>query len=188
MKHRIFIAINLSEKAKSEVLDAQERMKKFELPVKWVLPENIHVTLAFLGYLEDEQLEEVKKAVEEATLGISSFRLSTENLDFFPNIKQTRVVVVHLKGNTVMFKINKNLRESLKKLPYIQLEERAFKPHLSLGRVKKEGWERKSGAPAKLKEIKVCANWEVKSVDVMESKLRPEEARYRIIKSCELRG
>lgn len=188
MKHRIFIAINLSEKAKSEVLDAQGRMKKFELPVKWVSPENIHVTLAFLGYLEDEQLEEVKKAVEEATLGISSFRLSTGVLDFFPNIKRARVVVVHLKGDTVVFKMNKNLREGLAKFPYIRLEERAFKPHLTLGRVKKEGWGRKSGALEKLKDIKICANWEVKSIDIMESKLTPEGAKYKIVKSCELKG
>ena len=187
MKHRIFIAINLSKKAKSEVLEAQERMKKLDLPIKWVTPENIHVTLTFLGYLEDEQLEEIKKIVEEATQEISSFRLSTGNLDFFPNVKRARVVVVHLKGDTIVFKVNKNLRESLGKLSYIQLEKRAFKPHLTLGRIKKEGWGRKSGALEKLKEIKIHANWKVESVEIMESKLTPKGAEYSIVKSYPLK-
>ena len=187
MKHRIFIAINLSEKAKTEVLNVQERMKKLELPVRWITREALHITLAFLGYLEDEQLEEVKKVVEEATKVISPFRLSTGELDFFPNIKRARVVMIHIEGDTVVFQMNKNLREGLAKLPYIRLEKRAFKPHLTLARVKKEGWGRKSGVLEKLKEIKIHANWEVKSIDVMESKLSPKGAEYKVVKSCELK-
>lgn len=186
MRHRIFIAINLSERAKEETLAAQERMREFDLPIRWLSPESIHVTLAFLGYLEDKQLEEVKKAVKEATLGVAPFRLSTGDLDFFLNIKRARVVVVQILGDTMVFKLNKQLREGLEKLRYIQLENRAFKPHLTLGRVKKEGWGRGSETLEKLKQIKVCANWEVKGVEIMESKLTPDGAKYSIVKSYQL--
>ena len=54
MRHRIFIAINLPEDVKKELAKYQEKWPEF--PAKWMSPENIHITLEFLGYLTNENL------------------------------------------------------------------------------------------------------------------------------------
>ena len=82
MKHRIFIAINLPENIKKELLSFQ--LKWPDLPIRWVGPENLHITLAFLGYLSDEELVEVLRITREVTQRHQPFSITLNKILYGP--------------------------------------------------------------------------------------------------------
>ena len=82
MRHRIFIAINLPEDIKKKLADFQ--FKWPELPARWTKPENLHITLAFLGYLTDEELPEVIKITKEVAQRHQPFSINLNKILYGP--------------------------------------------------------------------------------------------------------
>ncbi|PJC00627.1 RNA 2',3'-cyclic phosphodiesterase, partial [bacterium (Candidatus Moisslbacteria) CG_4_9_14_0_8_um_filter_36_20] len=70
MKIRSFIAVNLPEEIKEEIKKIIDILGQSGNGVKWVEPRNLHLTLHFLGWLEEEKIEDVKKILSEATKGL----------------------------------------------------------------------------------------------------------------------
>ena len=63
MLHRVFIAVNLPESVKTELLSYQEKWK--DIPCKWTVKENLHIALMFIGNVSDQELEDIKKKTRE---------------------------------------------------------------------------------------------------------------------------
>ncbi|MCJ7787087.1 RNA 2',3'-cyclic phosphodiesterase, partial [Patescibacteria group bacterium] len=82
MNHRVFIAINLPENIKKKLTDYQ--LKWPELPCRWTKKENLHITLAFLGYLTDEELFEVCKITKEVALRHEPFFINLNKILYGP--------------------------------------------------------------------------------------------------------
>lgn len=82
---RTFIAIELGKAVRDRLIGLQESLTASAAGVKWVEPENLHVTLLFLGEVDDRELPGVCRAVQEALSEHAEFTLSVEGVGCFPN-------------------------------------------------------------------------------------------------------
>ena len=133
---RTFVAVLIAEDLKRRVSEVQERLKKLAPDVKWVAPENFHVTLKFLGDVSEDALPDVFAAVEDAARGFSPFDLSLCGLGAFPSPRKARVVWAGIEdGREPLRELASAVEASLAELNF-EKEDREFKSHITIGRVK----------------------------------------------------
>jgi len=207
MRHRIFIAINLPENIKKELVNFQAKWP--ELPVRWVKPENLHITLAFLGYLSDEELLEIIKITKEVAQRNNSFSISLNKICYGPPKKMPysetksltgrlaesknrppRMVWAEGEKSNELGKLQKDLENSLFSTSIKSLEEpetRPYTPHITLGRIRQ--WEFRQIEPEERPQIEedISLSFEVNSIEVMESELKRGGSEYTILESCPLK-
>jgi 2'-5' RNA ligase len=123
---RTFIAIELSEEIRSALGQVQSHLKYAGADVKWVNPQNIHLTLKFLGEVDEKKLEKVKTALDGVAASSRAFELSLKEIGAFPAVDHPRVVWVGLdKGSDESKALAQNIDESLSKIGF-QKETRPF--------------------------------------------------------------
>ncbi len=187
MKKRIFIAINLPNKIKKELADVQNQLAEFDLPIRWTKIKNIHLTLVFLGYIEEKKVTEVTKVIEALINKVRSFEISIKNLGVFPNFKNPRIIWIGIENNKDLINLRNGLVNNLRGLKF-KIEKRDFSPHLTLGRTKKRISVKAGNLENIYKKIgKVdLEKFRVESVEIMESKLKVGGFDYKEIKSIKL--
>src|SRR5579863_2355390 len=89
---RTFIALDPGKAIRERMVALQISLGRTGAEVKWVEPENLHVTLLFLGEVDNRDLVPVCRAVEEAARGRQAFELSIEGAGCFPNMRRPRVL------------------------------------------------------------------------------------------------
>jgi 2'-5' RNA ligase len=189
---RAFVAIELPEPIKAILSQLQNELKKNKIaPVKWVAPEGIHLTLKFLGNVDAGEIPKLSEALSEAVKGVVSFNLELGNPGAFPNIHSPRVVWVGLAGELEWLRsLNNNIERVLIPLGF-SAEQRAFSPHLTLGRVREDASSderRRLGERVGLLKIEGKSSFRVDSLSLMRSTLTREGAIYSRLASFELAG
>ena len=133
---RAFIAIALNKTLYKELAVLQQKLKASNADVKWVAPENIHITLKFLGNITDEQIETVKDALKKSCAQFKSYDTSLKGIGAFPDFLSPRVIWVGMdEGSKQTSLICDSIEENLAKAGFPK-EERKFSAHLTLGRVR----------------------------------------------------
>lgn len=133
---RTFIAFELSSDIKNEFAELQEKLKKAGADVKWVNPNNIHLTLKFFGEISDDKVAPISKILDEISSENRPFKISLSGLGAFPDLNRPRVLWVGIgEGASSAEQIAKSLENNLEKLGFSK-EERPFRAHFTLGRVK----------------------------------------------------
>lgn len=133
---RTFIAIELPQHITAALGNVQETLKSSQLNIRWVRPENIHLTLSFLGDTPPDALGPISRILSESVRDYGPISLSAKGSGAFPGIKNPRVIWVGLSGEVARLKIlQQTLAENLTVLG-IEKEKRAFKGHLTIGRIK----------------------------------------------------
>jgi RNA 2',3'-cyclic 3'-phosphodiesterase len=182
MKHRIFIAINLPEKVKETLSGYQE--KWLDLPIRWVNPQSLHLTLAFLGEIEDQDLAEICRGLKNVALEHSPFFINLVQTDYDTGEEKIpRLIWAIGEKSEKLSSLKKDLDGFLNKKIGFTPERRDFFPHITLGRVKQWQWSKIE--PEERPEIKedFFLDFEVKSIEVMESRLKKTGAEYDILQS-----
>ena len=182
MRKRIFIAINLPEKIKKTLADYQEKWQ--DLPVRWVSKESLHLTLAFLGEIEDQKLMELCRGLKEAALKNSPFLINLNEISYdVEGEKIPRLIWAKGEESENLSFLKKELDGFLNKNFGFFPERKVFLPHITLGRVKQWQWNRIE--PEERPEIKenLSLNFEVKSIEIMESQLKRKGPKYTILQS-----
>ena len=135
-KIRAFIAISLPEPVLQAIAKAQETLKGLGLKIRWVRKEGIHLTLKFLGDIEGDDVERIHAAIERATNSFSPFALRGEGIGVFPDLRRPRVVWVGVTEDVEALRaLQRDLEYQLNELGFPK-ENRSFKGHLTVGRVK----------------------------------------------------
>ena len=188
---RLFIAIELPDAVKTALTRLQARLKSGKpLPVKWVNPHSIHLTLKFLGNVNSDRFGEVTEALETAARGISPFHLEVKGLGVFPSIKRVQVAWVGLTGETKRLgQLQQRIELNLIPLGFPP-ESRSFTPHLTLARVRDHALpiERQNfGQLIAETRFETAHNFGVNCVNLMKSQLAREGAIYSRISSVELK-
>ena len=183
---RIFIAVNLPENIKKELLLYQEKWP--DLPIKWVKPDNLHITLVFLGSVKDQEILEIDKAVKEIAARHQPFSINLNRICYAPP-KKIPPRMIWAEGQKVeeLANLKQDLEKSLIDSGInFSLENRDFRPHITLGRIK--AWEWKKIEPEERPEIdeEISLNFPVNSIEVMESQLKRGGAKYAILESVKL--
>ena len=187
---RLFIALPLPDDARERLADVQRRVHKLALPLRTPHAEGLHLTLAFLGETPDDRLDAVRRAMDEASAGAASFRLALAGLGTFPSSRRPRVLWAGLTGDLVSLSaLHARLDEQLK-ISGLPTEDRAFRPHVTLGRARAEWSSEHIDALERLlvQPPGVLASWEVSSVHLLRSELHPTGAHYTTLYTCALKG
>ena len=138
MKKRLFIAIDISDEARSAARTYIDLLKsKFpSAQVKWGAPENLHLTLKFLGSTDDELVGRVVDLVRERAKGTKPFEIEISGTGAFPSAKDPRVLWLGVKETSSTMKhLAELIDQDFSSLGFEQ-ETRAFKPHLTIARVR----------------------------------------------------
>ncbi len=185
---RTFVAVELSKELRARCVALQETLARAGADVKWVEPENIHVTLLFLGEVEDRTVADVCRAVALVAGRHEGFPLAVETVGCFPNPRRPRVVWAGVgAGSAELVGLHDALETPLLDLGCYRREERQYTPHITLGRVRGEQQtDRLAAALAKK------ADWQAGTVDVKEllvlsSELRREGPTYTVLGRGKLR-
>ena len=103
--------------------------------IKWVDTANIHLTMAFLGDTEDEQIKVADIAVRQKCKDFGQFGFNLAGTGVFRNFRDPRVIWAGIKESETLVRLNGLITEGLLDAGFI-LEERPFKPHITVGRIK----------------------------------------------------
>lgn len=132
---RLFVAIELDERARRLLADYQHRLSSLDRAVRWVRPEQIHLTLKFLGEVPDPQVPRVTQALD-GLADRPAFDFEMEGVGTFGSPRSPRVIWAGVQmPNIALSTLQKACEDALSLLGYPP-EGRAFSPHLTLGRVK----------------------------------------------------
>jgi 2'-5' RNA ligase len=133
---RAFIAFELPPVIISLLQKVQQELKLLKLRARWVRPENIHLTLKFLGDLDPDDIDKIGAAMTGATIEFSPITMSVRGIGVFPGIKRPRVIWLGLGGDIrSLLALQGRLEEKLAGVGFPK-DKRSFKAHLTLGRIK----------------------------------------------------
>ncbi len=177
---RLFIALDISEDVRREINSLIKRLKTHDTNIRWVRPENIHITIKFLGEVSTERVEGIKRAMSKVASGHQAFELIVRGTGVFPDFTRPRVLWVGIEREALLEEIHREINEELAHLGF-EPEDRAFRPHLTIGRVKST-----RGLKPLLKDLRGYMDREFGKITVSEmvlvkSTLKPEGAEYETI-------
>jgi 2'-5' RNA ligase len=185
---RIFIAVDIGDAIRKRTTAFQEKLSSSASGVKWVDPKSMHLTLLFLGEVETLEIVSICRIVKEKASEIPPFMLEVAGLGAFPTPRRPKILWLGVRqGASELGQIHDALEEPLLELGCYRREDRAYTPHLTLGRLSQE--EGGEWGPIFAKH----ADWhggaaEVSEVLVMSSELRREGPVYSVMGRAKLKG
>jgi len=180
---RSFIAVDIKNE---KVEAAVEELKKVKADVKVVEPQNLHLTLKFLGEIPEDVIEKICVAMQESFKSFQPFNISLRSIGVFPSLKYMRVVWVGFEdGRKNLIEMQRSLDANLIGLKF--KPENRFDPHLTIGRVKSQrGKEELKNFVLKHKDADF-GSAVVDKVELKKSVLTPKGPIYSTVKTCELK-
>ncbi len=191
---RIFIAINLPDKIKTELENLEKETNDLfpqelrEEMMRWLKKENIHLTLLFIGYVKDEEIPQVCQVVKKIAQTQRPFSLKFEKLCYGPpKTSPPRLIWTDIEKKPELLEIAKKLKKDMAEAGILKrIEKREFSPHITLARIKTWYWRKIEPEERPEIEKEIDFNFEVKSIEVMESKLKRTGAEYSVVESMTL--
>jgi len=186
---RTFIAVDLGQAIRDRCVTLRDILARAGSDVNWVEAKNLHVTLLFLGEVDDRALIDLCRAVSDTCAGHAVFALSAETVGCFPNPRRPRTIWVGIgAGSAELVALQGALEPPLLDLGCYRREERQFTPHITLGRVKSERSDDKLTAA-----LQKHANWqagvtEVREVQVLSSELTSQGPIYTVLSRARLKS
>lgn len=135
---RAFIAIDLPEAVRQVLASISSDLgrKVPDKSIRWIRPDNIHLTLKFLGETKVESLDQITVGMDRVGEDNPSFDLSLDKLGCFPNSRRPRIVWVGVDGDLDLLQLlQKSIDQMLNPIGW-DLDKKTFHPHLTVGRVK----------------------------------------------------
>ncbi len=130
---RSFIAIELPETVQSSLSALQKSLMECGADIRWIKPENIHLTLKFLGFVDDKDIRDIVKQIEGTCADYPPFDLVISGIGVFPHIKSPRVFWAGIEEKSTLLELQMEIDRNMATLGF-KPEKRAFAPHLTLGR------------------------------------------------------
>jgi 2'-5' RNA ligase len=181
------VAIRLPSEVKELLKTIQTGLDRGFRGVSWVKPESIHLTLKFLGEIDDAKVRAATSELQKAALGIGPFTVELEGVGSFPNARNPRVIWAGIRENIALQKLYKNVEERLKSAGF-EADDRPFTPHLTLCRIKSAEDGRALGRLLTEAKIESRAAFTANSFAFMKSVLKPSGAEHTPIQEFALKG
>jgi len=187
MAIRSFLAFELPPEIKEQVRQVSENLKRSKMDVRWVKPDNIHLTIVFLGDIREGDISAIAREVEQVCCGFHPFDLHLKGLGLFPDRRRPRVLWAGYDGDIErMASLRDVLHERL--IPFeIRPEKRQFKPHLTLGRFRNPGKGNVNlDEILNLHDSLSSPSFQVSELVLFKSELRPQGPEYTRLESWPL--
>jgi 2'-5' RNA ligase len=135
---RLFIGIDFDGETKKEIISIIDQLQKefYNLPIKWTNPNNLHLTLKFIGDFPISKMELLNAKISSSVKEIKPFELNFTKPGVFPSKNNPKIVWLGFENNKSLSYIVENLNNNLQKIG-LQRENKKFSPHLTIGRIKK---------------------------------------------------
>lgn len=187
---RLFVACEVPPDVQRTIAGIMENLKPSSREaVRWVRPEGVHVTLKFLGEVQQKKLPAIKMALQEAVMRHSPFNLEISSIGTFGGREGLRTMWMGIAGDVLRLEaLVRDVNLALSVVGF-EPERRPFRPHLTLGRVK-------DSVPTRQRaEIEVDVGkihvpeveWRNSHISLMRSRLAPGGAQYDVLATFPLR-
>ncbi|MDI6738162.1 MAG: RNA 2',3'-cyclic phosphodiesterase [Nanoarchaeota archaeon] len=172
---RLFLSIDLPEKAKDYLYNFQKNLKKDYVKVSWVPKKNLHLTLKFFGEVDEKKLDELKAELKK--IRQEPFKVKLKGIGFFPNEKEPRVIWVGIQPEKEVIALQQKIDEALLlSFP----SDQKFQNHLTIGRIKAVKKPKEFAELAKSLRVEEI-EFEISSFKLMKSELAREGPSYSVI-------
>ena len=176
-KKKIFIEIDVPNSLRKRLV--QKIADWSELPIKWMKEENFHITVSFVGYVDESVIPEICEKVSDAVADFESFELEFDRIELGPDPKDPKMV--RLTGNPCV-ELGMLNEEVERALGMRGTAHKEFRPNITLGRIRKLKWDELAEKPEISEKLHVSMS--VDSVSIMESK--GGGAEYVSLEECPL--
>jgi 2'-5' RNA ligase len=183
---RSFLAIELPKPILRKIEEVEADLKAAHADVRWVNPEKIHLTLKFFGNIEESRIDSIFQSIEEPVRNTQPFSLKVQEVGAFPSMKSPRVIWMGLvNGSQILTSFQKEIEAQLEKIGF-RPEDRPFRPHLTLGRVKSS--RGKNDLVERMEKHKEgeFGDFEVERVILFKSDLKPSGPIYTTLRELRL--
>lgn len=179
---RAFIALELPEKIIKDLKQIQKELQKSKLEAKWTEPQNSHLTLVFLGWIEEGKIPIIKEVINFSAKS-APFNLQFNQLSCFPHSKRARVLYWGLEKNSQLDLLVHLLRKRLQQ-NRIWFDQKPFQAHLALARFR---------SPRNLAELLGSislnkAEFRVEKITLFQSILNRSGPNYQILHQVPLKS
>jgi len=183
MRFRGFIAIDVDVLPK--LVELENEIKKTGANIKLVEPENIHITLKFLGDTEEAQINEIEEIMKKSIKEIDPFKIKFKNVGVFPNERYIKVIWIGIKNGEQIQIIAEKINKVISKLGF-ERDKRKFSPHLTIARVKSaKNKEKILQLIQKYRDLEF-ADIKIESIKLKKSELTAKGPIYTTLKEVSL--
>ncbi len=173
---RLFAALPLPDAPRAHLATAVASLERLHWPVRWVRRDQYHLTLKFYGDVEPERLDAIAAMLAQAARSVRPLDLALDGLGAFPTPQRARVVWAGLIGPPELELLQDRVERGSEALGF-PLEGKAFRPHVTLGRVR-ERERLPAGAADRLESVRVAEAFLAESMVLFESILTPGGPQY----------
>ena len=178
-KIRTFLSLNIDQKSITKLEQIQKALKHLlkEYNIKWENPEKFHLTIRFLGYIDENEIEFIKEELKKISTGFEIIKYTVSGIDFFPHRKRPNVIFINLteeyeNANKFVTQIDQVITS------FGIIPDKKFVPHITLGRFRhdkrKKITERFNFTPAPIELV-------FDSFYLMKSVLKSSGSEYEAI-------
>lgn len=177
---RAFIAVDIGDGIRGKLNELQQRLKRIHANVRWVKPQNIHLTLAFLGDIPIQKLSPLKTALDANIHGLGPFELEAAGTGYFGRPNRPRVLWAGVVNWPPLLELQSKIVGALQ-VAEIEFDDKPFSPHLTLGRIKMP--THTESLLAKLGKYKnePLGRNRIDAVQLIQSQLKPRGAEYTVL-------
>ncbi len=178
---RTFLAIGLPGAVKKHLAALEEQLAEHMTAVKWIEPENLHLTLKFLGDVENHELYSVCKTAQQAVADLAAFEAAVAGIGAFPTSARPRTIWAGLReGAAELGAVHEALERAFAEQGYAR-EDRAHTPHITLGRARRAGFAEDISALIESHKTFHAGRVPVTEVLIFSSQLGPDGPEYTVM-------
>lgn len=179
---RLFLAIDLPKEIRDHLFTIKDKFSKDFAKINWVAKKNIHLTLKFLGAVDDKLITKIVEKLNE--INFNSFELELDKLGVFPNLNSIRVLWVDVKNFNKVIELQQDIEEKI--INFFE-KDGEFSCHITLGRVKLI--KNKNEFKNILKNLQVKnLKFRVENFTLFKSELSKDGPKYSIIQKFQAKN
>lgn len=183
---RLFVAVNFPARLRQKIARLSRPMQEAGIPGRWAGPEQIHLTLKFIGEVPAEEVAGITDALVQVAASFRPFELAFGPIGAFPSPRRPRVVWLGVEPTPALRFVKDDVERRLSELG-VARESRPYQPHITLGRAPREA---EAGEFRRFEEVtrslRVPDVYRVTHLDLMKSRLGPDGAEHTRLSAANL--
>jgi 2'-5' RNA ligase len=187
---RAFIAVEIPTDIQQTIHRETANFRKaIQSLVRWVPPQNMHLTLKFIGDVSLNSLDFLRQMLRTEAANVTCFDIRLAGLGAFPNLKRPRVLYIGIQAPAMLDALQHGIESASRRLGY-ESEDRPFSAHLTLGRVRQNATaveQQQIRRAIEGTQVDLPGSARVDSVHLYKSELNPGGSVYTRLYSAPLR-
>jgi RNA 2',3'-cyclic 3'-phosphodiesterase len=185
---RVFLALNLPPHERRAIREATASMRAAAPGLAWVIEDNLHLTLKFLGPQEQAAIDTLRDNLAPVIARVAPMALDLGGLGAFPNRRTPRVIWLGVAAEARLELLHHDIETTCGDLGY-EMEGRTFRPHITLGRARAALAAPAANAlSAAARDVRFTSRVPVASLEIMASEIATLGSIYRQLASLPLEG